>query len=107
MASHSPLETKPPSDHPNKHSGEEFLLRLGSYIRDLRNHRGMSRKLLSQQSKVSERHLAQLETGEGNISILLLRRVASVLGVSLEELFAPNRQPARHNSSQKQTLLRF
>jgi len=107
VASHSPLETKPPSDHPNKHSGEEFLLRLGSYVRDLRNRRGMSRKLLAQQSKVSERHLAQLETGEGNISILLLRRVASVLGVSLEELFAPNRQPVRHNSSQKQTLLRF
>src|SRR5258705_4598585 len=46
---------------------------------------------------------SQLETGEGNISILLLRRVASVVGVSLEELFAPNRQPVRHNSSQKQT----
>jgi XRE family aerobic/anaerobic benzoate catabolism transcriptional regulator len=67
----------------------------------------MSRKLLAQESKVSERHLAQVETGEGNISILLLRRIASVLGVSLEELFAPNNQPARHSSSQKQTLLRF
>jgi len=66
----------------------------------------MSRKVLAQESKVSERHLAQLEIGEGNISILLLRRIASVLGVSLEELFGPS-QPARHSSSQKQTLLRF
>jgi XRE family aerobic/anaerobic benzoate catabolism transcriptional regulator len=107
VASHSPLESKPPSDQPDKHSGEEFLLRLGSYVRDLRNRRGMSRKLLAQQSKVSERHLAQLETGAGNISILLLRRIASVLGVSLEDLFARNNQPTRHKSSQKQTLLRF
>jgi XRE family aerobic/anaerobic benzoate catabolism transcriptional regulator len=81
-------------------------MRLGSCVRDLRNRRGMSRKVLAQESKVSERHLAQLEIGEGNISILLLRRIASVLGVSLEELFGPN-QPARHSSSQKQTLLRF
>ena len=107
MSLHSPLETKPFPDRPTKHSGDEFLLRLGSSVRDLRNRRGISRKVLAQESKVSERHLAQLETGEGNISILLLRRVASVLGVSLEELFAPNHQPARNSSSQKQTLLRF
>jgi len=107
VASHSPLETKSSPDRSTKPSSEEFLLRLGSCVRDLRNRRGMSRKLLAQESKVSERHLAQLETGEGNISILLLRRIASVLGVSLEELFAPNNQPARHSSSQKQTLLRF
>jgi XRE family aerobic/anaerobic benzoate catabolism transcriptional regulator len=67
----------------------------------------MTRKILSQQSNVSERHLAQLETGEGNISVLLLRRVAAVLGVSLEELFALNNQPTRPNSAQKQSLLRF
>src|SRR5258705_1416471 len=102
-----PLEPNPLSDHPTKHSAHESPLPLGSYARDPPHRRRMSRKLLAQQSKVSERHLAQLETGEGNISILLLRRVASVLGVSLEELFAPNRQPVRHNSSQKQTLLRF
>ena len=107
MSLHSPPETNPSPDRPTQHSGEEFLLRLGSCVRDLRNRRGMSRKVLAQESQVSERHLAQLETGEGNISILLLRRVASVLGVSLEELFAPNHQPARHNSSQKQTLLRL
>ena len=106
MASHSPLESNPYPDRASEHSGEEFLMRLGSCVRHLRNRRGMSRKVLAQESKVSERHLAQLEIGEGNISILLLRRIASVLGVSLEELFGPS-QPARHSSSQKQTLLRF
>jgi XRE family aerobic/anaerobic benzoate catabolism transcriptional regulator len=107
MSSYSPVETKHSSDRPTKHSGEEFLLRLGACVRDLRNRRGMSRKVLAQESKVSERHLAQLETGEGNISILLLRRIASVLGVSLEQLFALNNSPAPHRSSQKHTLLRF
>jgi XRE family aerobic/anaerobic benzoate catabolism transcriptional regulator len=107
MSSYSPLETKHSPDHPTRHSGQEFLLRLGTCVRDLRNRRGMSRKVLAQESKVSERHLAQLETGEGNISILLLRRIASVLGVSLQELFALNNSPAQHSSSQKQTLLRF
>ena len=37
---------------------------------------------------VSERHLAQLETGDGNVSIVLLRRIAAALGVSLHELFS-------------------
>lgn len=46
----------------------------------------MARKVLSQQSKVSERYLAQLEAGEGNASVLLLRNVARALGLSLTEL---------------------
>ena len=106
MSLHSPLEPNLPIPRPAKHSSEEFLLRLGSRIRDLRNRRGMTRKILAQESEVSERHLAQLETGEGNISILLLRRIVAVLGVSLEELFAPTNQ-SQSSSSQKQTLLRF
>ena len=103
MSLHSPLEPNPPLPRPIKHSGEEFLLRLGSRIRELRNRRGLTRKVLAQESEVSERHLAQLEIGEGNISILLLRRIVAVLGVSLEELFAPTKP----SSSQKQILLRF
>jgi XRE family transcriptional regulator, aerobic/anaerobic benzoate catabolism transcriptional regulator len=107
VALHSPLEPNLPVPRPPKHSSEQFLLRLGARVRDLRNRRGMTRKILAQESDVSERHLAQLETGEGNISILLLRRIASVLGVSLEELFASNNQLNQPSSSQKQTLLRF
>jgi XRE family aerobic/anaerobic benzoate catabolism transcriptional regulator len=105
VASHSALEPTPAL------SGEQFLLSLGSRIRDLRSRCGMSRKALAQQSDVSERHLAQLESGEGNISILLLRRIAAVLNITLEELFAPhhsNDQPAgQQNSSHKQALWRF
>jgi XRE family transcriptional regulator, aerobic/anaerobic benzoate catabolism transcriptional regulator len=66
-----------------------FLSRLGGRVREIRNRRGMTRKIVARDSDVSERHLAQLEAGEGNISILLLRRVAAALNVSLAELFAP------------------
>ncbi len=99
MASRSGFQPK----LPNQPSGEEFLLFLGTRVRDLRNRRGMTRKMLAQESDVSERHLAQLESGEGNISVLLLRRIANVLNVPLEELFAPS-QPA---SVEKQDIFRF
>jgi len=39
---------------------------------------------------VSERHLAQLEAGEGNISVVLLQRIANALHVSIADLFAPH-----------------
>lgn len=47
----------------------------------------MTRKMMAREADVSERHLAQLETGEGNVSIVLLRRIAGALHVSLAELF--------------------
>src|SRR6266576_6897839 len=68
---------------------EDFLLFLGKRVRQLRSLRGMTRKTVAREADVSERHLAQLEAGEGNVSIVLLRRIASALDVSLVELFAP------------------
>jgi len=67
----------------------DFLVLLGKRVRQLRSIRGMTRKIVARESDVSERHLAQLEAGEGNISIVLLRRIASALNASLVELFAP------------------
>jgi XRE family aerobic/anaerobic benzoate catabolism transcriptional regulator len=67
----------------------DFLLFLGTRVRELRNRRGMTRKMAAHEADVSERHLAQLEAGEGNVSIVLLRRIADALSVSLAELFAP------------------
>ncbi|MGB7282678.1 MAG: helix-turn-helix transcriptional regulator [Candidatus Acidiferrum sp.] len=66
-----------------------FLLSLGKRVRELRNRRGMTRKMMAREADVSERHLAQLESGEGNVSIVLLRRIAASIHVSLAELFAP------------------
>src|ERR1700685_4154969 len=65
-----------------------FLGFLGKRVRELRNRRGLTRKMMAREAEVSERHLAQLEAGEGNISIVLLRRIAAALHVSLAELFA-------------------
>ena len=69
-------------------SENDFLLSLGKRVRELRNRCGMTRKTMAHDADVSERHLAQLEAGEGNISIVLLRRVAATVNVSLTELFS-------------------
>jgi len=63
-----------------------YLGRLGERVRAWRNAHGMTRRLLAGASGVSERYLAQLEAGRGNISVLLLRRVARAMRVSVEEL---------------------
>ncbi len=64
----------------------DFLSMLGERIRELRARRGMTRKILAQQSGVSERYLAQLETGHGNISIVLLRQIAQAMGLPLVDV---------------------
>jgi XRE family transcriptional regulator, aerobic/anaerobic benzoate catabolism transcriptional regulator len=72
---------------PSQPSDEDFLRVLGGKVRELRSRRGMTRKMMAQESDVSERHLAQLELGDGNVSIVLLRRIATALNVSLADLF--------------------
>jgi XRE family aerobic/anaerobic benzoate catabolism transcriptional regulator len=64
----------------------EFLQRLGERVREARARRGMTRKILAHDSGVSERYLAQLESGQGNSSILVLRQIAQALGLPLADL---------------------
>jgi XRE family aerobic/anaerobic benzoate catabolism transcriptional regulator len=63
-----------------------YLKRVGERVRLGRARRGMSRKVLSQASGVSERYLAELERGAGNASLLVLRQVADALGLEVAEL---------------------
>lgn len=63
-----------------------FLVALGERVRALRARRGMTRKAVALAANVSERHLANLEYGEGNASILVLLQVAGALQCSLAEL---------------------
>jgi XRE family aerobic/anaerobic benzoate catabolism transcriptional regulator len=63
-----------------------FLARLGERVRAWRAEHGTTRKQLSAASGVSERYLAQLEAGQGNMSVLLLRKVARAMGTSVERL---------------------
>lgn len=88
---------------PSRHSCEAFLLSLGKRVRELRNRRGLTRKMMAREADVSERHLAQLEAGEGNVSIVLLRRIAGALHVSLAELFAQEAE----TQHEKQLIQRF
>jgi XRE family aerobic/anaerobic benzoate catabolism transcriptional regulator len=70
-------------------SGEDknpFLVALGERVRALRSRRGMTRKAVALAADVSERHLANLEYGVGNASILVLLQVAQALHCSLAEL---------------------
>src|SRR5512142_3209371 len=73
---------------------DAYLRRLGERVRTLRNQRGMSRKALAQHAKVSERYLAQLETGKGNGSIVLLRRISRAIGMPVTQLVNEGAEPA-------------
>lgn len=64
----------------------EFLKSLGERVRELRSRRGLTRKALSIAADVSERHLANLEYGTGNASILVLLQVSQALQCTLAEL---------------------
>ncbi|MCW5644931.1 MAG: helix-turn-helix transcriptional regulator [Rhodoferax sp.] len=63
-----------------------FLVAMGERVRALRARRGMTRKAVALAADVSERHLANLEYGTGNVSILVLLQVAGALQCSLAEL---------------------
>ncbi len=65
---------------------QAFLGDLGERVRDLRARRGMSRRALADASGVSERYLAELESGRGNASVLLLRQIAAALSLPVEDL---------------------
>lgn len=83
------LDALPSSDAaPSDEASDKnpFLVALGERVRSLRARRGMTRKSLATAADVSERHLANLEYGVGNASILVLLQVAQALQCSLAEL---------------------
>jgi XRE family transcriptional regulator, aerobic/anaerobic benzoate catabolism transcriptional regulator len=63
-----------------------FLESLGERVRTLRSRKGMTRRAVAVAADVSERHLANLEYGTGNVSVLVLLQVAQALQCSLAEL---------------------
>lgn len=63
-----------------------YLARLGERVRVWRQEHRLPRKTLALASGVSERYLAQLEAGHGNISVLLLRKIAQAMSVAIEDL---------------------
>ena len=79
---------------------ERFLRALGERVRGERARRGMSRKLLAKHARISERYITQLESGKGNISVVLLQQIAAALHLPLSRFF--DDEP----SSAELTLLR-
>jgi len=76
----------PPETADLRQAEARFLTELGQRVRTVRAVRGLSRKELSRISGLSERYIAQLEGGQGNVSILLLRRIAGAIGARLDDL---------------------
>jgi XRE family transcriptional regulator, aerobic/anaerobic benzoate catabolism transcriptional regulator len=97
MTNRRPAEPQESEDAQLRHLDEgagataedAFLAELGQRVRGMRGLRGMSRKTLSRVSGISERYIAQLEAGQGNVSIILLRRVSIAMGAKIEDLIAP------------------
>lgn len=67
-------------------SRDPFLVALGERLKMLRARRGLTRKALARMADVSERHIANVETGVGNASIQFLRQLTLVLNCSLAEM---------------------
>ncbi len=87
------IEAAPIAANPDSTAEAEYLKRVGERVRETRARRGMTRKLLARDSGVSERYLAQLETGQGNISILLLRQIANALDIPVEAIVLEGAEP--------------
>lgn len=91
----APLKVAPTAARPlSGRDADAYLRRLGERVRTLRNQRGMSRKVLAKQAKVSERYIAQMEAGLGNCSIVLLRRIARAIGLPVTQLVHDGPEPA-------------
>ena len=65
---------------------DPLLTALGERVRELRARRGLTRRAVAVAADISERHLANMEYGTGNASILVLQQVAQALQCSLAEL---------------------
>ncbi len=74
------------SSRPPSPKGDALLPRLGDRVRETRARRGMTRKILARDSGVSERYLAQLESGQGNASVLVLSQIAQALNLPVADL---------------------
>jgi transcriptional regulator with XRE-family HTH domain len=76
----------PPDDVSLPSSEAEFLAYLGERIRTFREHGDMSRRELARRTGISERYIALIEAGRGNISIVLLLRIACAIRCAQSEI---------------------
>ena len=70
------------------------LAELGGRVRAWRARRGMTRKQLATDSGLSERFLADVESGKGNVSINSLEAAARALNITILDLLQDAPRPA-------------
>src|SRR5262245_37323332 len=63
-----------------------FAAGIGRLVRLKRAKRGVTRRQLAHDSGASERYLAQIESGQGNPSVIILRSIAEALDIPIIEL---------------------
>jgi XRE family aerobic/anaerobic benzoate catabolism transcriptional regulator len=86
-------EKRPPPEERADH--DAFVAAVGGLVRQSRAKLGMTRRQLAQGSGASERYLAQIESGQGNPSVIILRSIAQALDVPIIELLPrANGRPA-------------
>src|SRR5712691_7134695 len=86
-------ESSPQRGVPAKTVAPDPLKLLADRVRQARARRGMTRKQLARDSGVSERYLAQIEGGAGNISVLVLRQLSKALNMSVDVLLLQGPEP--------------
>ena len=102
-----PVRSIPATEPVGALQDAEFLLFVGNKVREARSRRGMTRKMLAHEADVSERHLAQIELGEGNVSIVLLRRITTALNIPIGEVFTAERPNAEAEDALRRILERI
>lgn len=95
MRKSAPRKSRQPRKRavPTRTARPDTLKLLGDRVRQARARRGMTRKQLARDSGVSERYLAQVESGHGNVSVLVLRQLAKALSVTLDALLLEGPEP--------------
>ncbi len=71
------------------------MAEIGRLLRLARAKRGMTRRQLAAESGASERYLAQIEGGQGNPSVIILRSIAQALEVPIIELLPRGKRRTR------------
>jgi transcriptional regulator with XRE-family HTH domain len=75
---------------------DDLPVNLGKRIRDLRIAKGISQEALAEKADLHRNYVGRVERGEPGVSVFVVSQLASALGLSLSEFFAPfTRRPAK------------
>lgn len=78
----------------------ELLKRFGMAVRRYRETIRLSQEALADAAGIERSHMGRIERGERNVSLLNIAKIASSLGLTLEQLFtlvAPATEPSSEN----------